>query len=137
MLNHVVTSPLLYATPFVGKHEPHKTQEGKLWLHAAEYGFSFCCEEIDESFGLFQNGDIVRIEVRLNEFLCGIPYPFDKAGAISGLADRMLGQMFGHEYGTREWEAAFIEHFDLEPDVIENSLESFIPGDLFYCVRHV
>jgi len=137
MLKHIVTSPLLHATPFVGKHEPHKTQEGKMWLWCAEYGFSFCCAGIDESFGTFKNGDIVRLEVRINEFLGGKPYPYDEAGQISELADRMLSEMFGHEYGTSEWEESFIEACGLDEDVIESSLESTLPGDLYYCVRRV
>jgi len=141
MSSPVVTSPILFATPFVGRKAPHKFQEGKLWLSCAEFGFSFCCAQIDPSFGTIRHGDIVRLEVRVGEFEGSKPFPLDAACGISGCADEMLGHLFGGELGGPEWEQGVLRHLGLDglepsdPDFID--LENFIPGDIHYRVRFV
>jgi hypothetical protein len=132
---HHVVSPILYATPFVGKREKHPIQEGKLWLSCAEYGFSFCCAEIDEPIN---PGDVVRIEVRADETPGFTAYPLNEAVSISNCSDRMLGQLFGQEFGTKEWDDAVLEWLGWDrgdpgcPDIAEE-----IPGEVYYKVRFV
>ncbi len=135
------TSPVLYATPFVGRKAPHKDQEGKLWLSCAEFGFSFCAAGIDPSFGPIKHGDIIRLEVRTEAFFGSKPFPLDQACSISGCADAMLGHLFGGELGDDEWERGVLKHlgFDnLEPDDPDYvGLEYEIPGHVHYSVRRL
>jgi hypothetical protein len=135
---HHVVSPILYATPFVGKRKKHPTQEGKLWLSCAEYGYSFCCAEIDEPIN---PGDIVRIEVQLDDLPGWTAYPLNEAAGISRCAERMLGQLFGQEFGTNDWDIAVLEWLGWggadERDPSFPNLEEFIPGDIYYKVRFV
>jgi len=131
-------SPILYATPFVGKLNKHPTEEGKLWLSCAEYGFSFCCAEIEE---MINPGDIVRIEVQLDDLPGWTAYPLDEAVGISGCATRMLGLLFGADVGTTAWDLAVLEWLGWggadERDPEFPNLEEFIPGDIYYKVRFV
>lgn len=136
-----VTSPVLYATPFVGKDRPHKIQEGALWLHCADFGFSFCCAEIDESFGTIIPGDIVRLEVSLEKLHHMVAYPLFAAACISECSEAMLSELFQAEYGTGEFDSAVAGAFGLHDDWAEGLID-FDDGypermKIFYRVRRV
>ena len=139
-----VPSPLLHVTPFVGKTEPHKIQEGKPWLWNDVHGFSFCVGGINEAFGSFADGECVRIEIAKRWFKGSVAYEVHDACNISGLADRMLGQLFGFEVGSNDFDRAVLEHHMMTQDgVIDTDLlnaytdDEVLPGVIFYCVRRV
>lgn len=135
-----VVSPILYATPFVGQMEPHK-EDGKLWLHCAEYGFALCVAGIAKSFGPILHGEVVRVEVALEPFEGSKPFPLDAATRISDFADDMVGRLFGAELGTVEFDHQVLKHLGFEPE--DEDLEDFpdlemaLPGEVHYLVRWV
>jgi len=92
-----VLSPLLHATSYVGL--PHRgkpcREDGKLWLWAPDYGYSFCVEEIDDVFKPLPAGQCVRLEVGAVPFINSVPYRVNDACGISKLADQMLLAAFG------------------------------------------
>ena len=142
MLNRSVVSPILYATPFVGSARPHKTQEGKLWLSNAEFGFSFCVAGIDEMFGVILHGEVLRIHVSgfIPEGEDGQwqEYPLDDACGISALSERMMEALFQADIGTTEFDDEVGEYLGMSPEERDAyDFEEVLPGRIYYKVVRV
>lgn len=137
-MSDYIVSPILSATPFVGQHEPHKTQEGKLWLYCAQYGFSFCVAEIDEAFQPINHGDVVRLHVSLDQRFGYKPLSLNEATNISPLADQLLFLLFEGECYGDYFDEAVIDHYGLDDEDFDSSVDGF-PEELkvFYRVVRV
>ena len=141
MSMQIVTSPILYATPFVGYLVKHNTQEGKLWLSCAEYGFSFCVAEIDDRLGEIKHGEVVRIVAALDAGLYDpswATFRVEDACGISVLADRMLEKLFKSPLGTKQFKDAVFAHADCDEDERQECIyNETLPGHIFYKVVRI
>jgi len=140
----IVRSPILCATPFVGfsKEGKPSQQNGKLWLHSAEFGFGFCVAGLALQYQMaVKHGSVVRLEVSKFPVETWAEYSLEDATGISGLADRMLAHLFGGHYDRTMYEN-IVGHYDLDFDDDEIDDDLFCDGfpedcKLYYRVVHV